>query len=67
VYLYNVDHLESLVRENAQHREQELARCQTIISERTMALLPKLAPRPEKAAAPRLEPQQDWVLSGATA
>ena len=34
VYLYNVDHLEAIVRENVRQREQELARCQAIL-ERT--------------------------------
>jgi len=35
VYLYNVDHLEALVRENVRLREQELARCQrSSVSER---------------------------------
>src|SRR5262249_14124017 len=32
VYLYNVDHLESLVRENVRLREQELTHCRSIIS-----------------------------------
>ncbi len=48
VYLYNVDHLEAIVRENVRQREQELARCQAIIGERTAALMARLAPAPEK-------------------
>ena len=32
VYLYNVDHLETIVRENMRLREQELARCREIIA-----------------------------------
>ncbi len=51
VYLYNVDHLEAIVRENVRQREQELVRCQAIISERTAALMAKLAPAPEKSTA----------------
>ena len=34
VFLYNVDHLEAIVRENVRQREQELARCQALLSER---------------------------------
>ena len=48
VYLYNVDHLEAIVRENVRHREQELARCQAILGERTAALMARLTPAPEK-------------------
>jgi glutamyl-tRNA reductase len=39
VYLYNVDHLEAIVRENVRQREQELARCRVIIAEHSTALL----------------------------
>ena len=46
VYLYNVDHLEAIVRENVRQREQELARCRAIISERTAALMAKITPAP---------------------
>ncbi|MGH7967955.1 MAG: NAD(P)-binding domain-containing protein, partial [Limisphaerales bacterium] len=42
VYLYNVDHLEAIVRQNVEHREQELTRCQAIIKERSAALMQKL-------------------------
>jgi glutamyl-tRNA reductase len=38
VYLYNIDHLESIVRENVKMREQELAKCNSIIAERAAAL-----------------------------
>jgi glutamyl-tRNA reductase len=67
VYLYNVDHLETLVRENVKNREQELIRCQSIIGERTTALMAKLAAAPEKPFQPARATQPDWVLSGATA
>jgi glutamyl-tRNA reductase len=50
VYLYNVDHLEALVRENVRMREQELAHCQMIIADRATELMPKLAPRPEQSS-----------------
>jgi glutamyl-tRNA reductase len=62
VYLYNVDHLEAIVRENVRQREQELARCQVIISERTAALMAKLAPAPENREAPAIPSQPDWAM-----
>jgi glutamyl-tRNA reductase len=66
VYLYNVDHLEAMVRENVRHREQELARCQAIIQERTGALMARLTP-PSAPAGPRpLAAQPAW-LAGAVA
>jgi glutamyl-tRNA reductase len=43
VYLYNIDHLEAIVRENAQMREQERNQCQGIIAQRTQEVLGRLA------------------------
>ena len=48
VFLYDIDDLETIVRENTKCREQELARCQTIITERTKAVMAKVKPAPEK-------------------
>jgi len=45
VYLYNIDHLESIVQENLKLREQELAKCEAIITKRTEALMKRFAPR----------------------
>jgi glutamyl-tRNA reductase len=45
VFLFNVDHLERLVRENVRNRQQELAHCQAIITEQTRALLARIAAR----------------------
>jgi len=44
VYLYNIDDLEALVRENLRLREQELAHCRAIIDRRTEAVMAKLTP-----------------------
>ena len=44
VFLYDIDDLESIVRENTKCREQELARCQTIIAERTATAMAKITP-----------------------
>ena len=52
VYLYNVDHLEELVRQNVQMREQELTKCDEIIRQRTAALMSRL----EQPAAGRRAP-----------
>jgi glutamyl-tRNA reductase len=70
VYLYNIDDLEALVRENVRHREQELAQCRNIIEEHTGAVMAKLAPRRESAAETRGSFVPDWgfgVRSLATA
>jgi glutamyl-tRNA reductase len=67
VYLYNVDHLEALVGENVRHREQELARCHQIVSERSTALMAKLTPAPEKNYVPSIPYRPKWAVAGATA
>jgi glutamyl-tRNA reductase len=67
VYLYNVDHLEAIVRENVRHREQELARCRAIIAERTTALMAKLAPAPETNYSLGFQPQPGWAMAGMAA
>jgi len=67
VYLYNVDHLEAIVRENLKLRQQELTRCQAILGERTAALMTRLAPAPEPAAVSATTPSSAWSLSGAMA
>jgi glutamyl-tRNA reductase len=61
VYLYNVDHLEAIVRENVRQREQELARCRSIVSDRAASLMVRLAPAPERPA-PLAAPQPVWSL-----
>jgi glutamyl-tRNA reductase len=67
VYLYNVDHLETIVRENVRSREQELAKCQSIITTRAAELMAKFAPRPETKFMPRIQPRPGWTLEGAVA
>jgi glutamyl-tRNA reductase len=65
VYLYNVDHLETIVRENLKSRQQELGRCSEIIAERAIAFLQKVLTQtsytPAKAAAP------EWTFGKAAA
>ncbi len=55
VYLYNIDHLEAIVRENLHLREQELSRCQAIIAEHAREVQARLDRVPVgdgKAAVP---------------
>jgi glutamyl-tRNA reductase len=65
VYLYNVDDLQSIVRENVKHREQELVHCRSIITERSAALMARFkraaTEDSTRAAAP------DWALADAAA
>ena len=66
VYLYNIDHLESIVSENSKLREQEVVKCQEIISHRTEALMARFNHRPTQnrpAAVRETEP----VLAGCEA
>jgi glutamyl-tRNA reductase len=49
VYLYDVDDLEVIVRENVRQREQELARCQTIILDHVQAVMARFVERPVAA------------------
>ena len=67
VYLYNVDHLEAIVRENVRSREQELARCQVILAERTGAIMARFTRAPEKAFHPGVSTQPAWALDAVTA
>ncbi len=67
VYLYNVDHLDAIVRDNVRQREQELARCQAILQVRTAALMAKLAPAPERPDDFRVPSAPGWALGAAAA
>ncbi len=48
VYLYNIDHLESIVRENVRLREQELGRCREIIARHAREVLARFRPTPAR-------------------
>ncbi len=61
VYLYDIDDLESLVRETVRQREQELAHCRTIVEEQVAAVMAKFAPRREAAFVPAARPQPVWA------
>ena len=65
VYLYDVDDLEVIVRENVKHREQEVTRCQSIIDERTEAVLAKVAPAPERYYESEVPSRPSWAFRNA--
>jgi glutamyl-tRNA reductase len=65
VYLYNVDDLQSIVRENVKHREQELVHCRSIIAERSAALMARFNQSATEDSTQRQEP--DWAPAGAVA
>lgn len=51
VYLYNIDDLEAVVRENVKSREQELGRCAAIINACAEELMTKLNSSPARPPA----------------
>jgi glutamyl-tRNA reductase len=64
VYLYNIDHLEAIVRENSKLREQELGKCHDIITRRAAALMARFdrpAARPDSGR----ELAAGWAMKGA--
>ena len=67
VYLYNIDHLQTIVRENSRQREQELSKCNEIIARRAAALMVKIQPAPEKRPGQEVELLPCWFLGGAAA
>jgi glutamyl-tRNA reductase len=66
VYLYNIDDLEALVRENVRSREQELAACDQIVNARATALMSKLNLEKERLYDVRIQSQPGWVSHGTT-
>ena len=64
VYLYNVDHMEAIVRENVCLREKELVRCRAIIAERAAALMARFTPAPTKFSRGPLNLNQIGCCAG---
>ncbi|MBU6410918.1 MAG: glutamyl-tRNA reductase, partial [Verrucomicrobia bacterium] len=60
VFLYDIDDLEGIVRENTRYREQELARCREIIADRTAAVMEKIQRNPEKIDVPGRPLRRPW-------
>jgi len=65
VYLYNIDDLEAIVRENLRHREQDLARCNRIIETAAAALIAKFNSGKERLYEAGLQFQSSWVSHAA--
>jgi len=61
VYLYNIDDLEAIVRENARNRERELVLCQQIIETRTTELIQKLNSEKGLIREAGLQFQSGWL------
>jgi glutamyl-tRNA reductase len=67
VFLYDIDDLEAVVRENTKNREQELDVCQQIIAEHAAQLMARFeAPASRRAPVP-VEIVPGWVLESAAA
>jgi glutamyl-tRNA reductase len=64
VYLYNIDDLEAIVRQNVHHRERELALCRAIIDKHTAALLSKIGAVQENEHDVCIQPQPGWLSDG---
>jgi len=67
VFLYDIDDLEAVVRENTKNREQELAVCQQIIAEHAAALMARFDSPLAKRAPAAAGPAPGWMMGGATA
>jgi glutamyl-tRNA reductase len=65
VYLYNIDDLEAIVRENVRNREQELALCHRIIEVRAAELREKLNSGKQRLFEAGLQFQSSWISQGA--
>jgi glutamyl-tRNA reductase len=62
VFLYNMDHLEQLMRENVKLREQEVARCQEIIGQHAATLMAKIQSAPSALRMAGQTPQPSWMV-----
>jgi len=62
VYLYNIDDLEAIVRENSKLREKELSGCNDIIARRAAALMAKLNLPPARPPVAPVELVPGWIL-----
>jgi len=67
VYLYNVDDLEVIVRENTRLREQERSRCAAIIDQRTEAVMAKVKPVRENTYDMGIQSEPRWLFDGVAA
>jgi len=64
VFLYDIDDLEAIVRENIRSREQELAQCRAIIDAETAEVMAKLTPPARKPERKEAVLPDGFVLGG---
>ena len=64
VYLYNIDDLEAIVRENVRSRENDLVKCEQIIASQATGLMAKLELQKKVLNQPTPESSPDWVSKG---
>ncbi len=67
VFLYDIDDLEAVVRENTKNRVQELSFCHGIIDGRVTELMKRFAASDIKTSRPAAAELPDWALNGALA
>jgi len=67
VFLYDIDDLEAVVRENTRNREQELSFCNAIIDGRVAELMEKLNASAMRKAPEAVEVLPGWIMGGAAA
>jgi glutamyl-tRNA reductase len=67
IFLYDIDDLEAVVRENTKDREQELSFCNAVIDERAAELMKRFDSPFEKKPREVVEALPGWILGGATA
>ncbi len=67
VYLYNIDDLEALVRENVRYREQALDQCHSIIEQNSAEALAKSMPESGSRWEVKPEPRVEWALGAGLA
>jgi glutamyl-tRNA reductase len=67
VFLYDIDDLETVVRENTKNREQELAFCHEVIDARAAELMKRFDSPSAKKSQNTAEGLPEWILGGATA
>ncbi len=67
VFLYDIDDLEAVVRENTKNREQELAVCQEIIAEYSAELMARFETALAKRRPAPGEAVSGWMMQGASA
>jgi glutamyl-tRNA reductase len=67
VFLYDIDDLEAVVRENTKNRQQELTVCQEIIAKHTAELMARFDSPFAKRTPATTGTVTDWVMGRATA